>query len=294
MTIKDKLVREKVVIDTEIVSNKYRHGDNSTLYCTFEKNSDTRDEKLKKGWCFSDLLKMLKDNKDHTKIYYKMNEDYGQSVKLTKQEKHKWINLCTKYKTMPEYITKDDIDKKIMIIDINNGKITPSLMFVYLCCFRYFREDPGFIRAVVYLVSKCKMNYYAAFVFASRVCINYNLHHVINIVRSYAEKLDVDKITVPLHIIIGLARFVSSPEKYDSRGPRDYKSGGGFNQFKCADKISNISKIRCDCSLQDLFDKNIIKAIISLSDEISQKYLNKFLSYKDKIVYKENVSDEKK
>jgi len=289
--VKDQFIRQKVIIDTEVVNSRYAHGNNSTKYCTFGKNDDVKDDNLTKGWCFSDLLKML-TNKEHNKIYYKMEEDGKQSVKLTKTEKHKWVELCVKHKTMPEYITKDDIDKKIMTIDVEDENITPSLIFIYLCCFRYFREDPGFIRAVVYLVKKCKMNYYAAFVFASRACLNYDLHHILSIVRRYSEKFDVYKITVPLNVIIGLSRIVNGPKKYDKRGPRDYKSGGGFNQFRCADNIHSISKTKYDCSLQDLFDKNILKAIISSSDETSKKYLDKFLSYKDKIVYKEEIANE--
>ena len=290
--MKDQFIRQKVTIDTEVVSNRYAHGDNSTKYCTFGEDNAVKDNNLTKGYCFSDLLQMLGDNKKHNKVYYKMEEDGKQSVKLTNIEKHEWIELCVKYKTMPKYITKDDIDKKIMVIDIDDENITPSLIFIYLCCFRYFREDTGFIRAIVYLVSKCKMNYYAAFVFASRACLNYGLHHILNTVRNYSEKVDVDKIKVPLNVIIGLSRIVNDPKKYDERGPRDYKSGGGFNQFRCADNIHNISKIKYNCSLQDLFDKNILKAIISSSDKTSQKYIDTFLSYKDNIVYKEKIDNE--
>ena len=290
--MKDQFIKQKVIIDTEVVNNRYAHGDNSTKYCTFGEDSAVKGDNLTKGYCFSELLKMLGDNKKHNKIYYQMEEDEKQSVKLTKAEKYKWVELCVKHKTMPEYITKDDIDKKIMIIDVNDKNITPSLIFIYLCCFRYFREDPGFIKAIVYLVTKCEMNYYAAFVFASRVCINYDLHHILNIVRRYSEKFDVYKIKMPLNVIIGLSRIVNDPKKYDKRGPRDYKSGGGFNQFRCASNIHDISKIKYDCLLQDLFDKNILKSIVSSSDETSQKYLDEFLSYKDKIVYKEKIANE--
>jgi len=290
--MKDQFVRQKVIIDSEIVSNAYRHGNNSTKYCTLTKDDDIEDKKLTKGYCFSDLLKMLKNNKEHDRVHYKMEEDSGQGVKLTKQEKHKWVELCVEHKTMPEYITKDNIDKKVMIINVDDENITPSLIFIYLCCFRYFREDPGFIRAVVYLVSKYKMNYYAAFVFASRVCMSYDLHHILGIVRQYAEKFDINTVTVPLHIITGLVRIVNDPKKYDTRGPRDHDAGGGFNQFRCANRINDISKVKYNCSLQDLFDKNVLKSVMSSSDKTSKKYLDKFISYKDKIIYKEKVANE--
>jgi len=289
--MKEEIVKQKIVIDTKIVSNTYRHGDNSTRYCTFKSGTTIEDGKLTKGYCFSNLLSMLKNNKDHNKVYYKMEEDVSQSVKLTETEKHEWIELCTKYKTMPGYITKNDIDKKTMIIEVDDENVTPSLLFIYLCCFRYFREDPGFIKAVVYLVNNLKMNYYAAFVLASRICMSYNLHHILNTVRLYSEKFEMDNVTVPLNVMMGLSRIVNDPKKYDTRGPRDYNNTGGFNQFRCASNINNISKIKYECLIQDLFDKNIIEAIMAPSDKMSQKHLDKFISYKDKIVYKEKSAN---
>jgi len=290
--MKEEIVKQKIVIDTDIVNSTYRHGDNSTRYGTVKDDTNVEKEKLTKGYCFSDLLYMLKNNKDHNKVYYKMEEDSNQAVKLTKVEKHKWIELCTKYKTMPEYITKNDIDKKVMILDVNKENVTPSLLFIYLSCFRYFREDPGFIRAVVYLVDKHKMNYYAAFVLASRICLNYDLHHILSTVRLYSEKFNMDNVIVPLNVMIGLSRIVSDPKKYDTRGPRDYDSGSGFNQFRCASNINNISKIKYSCLIQELFDENIVQAIMAPSDKMSQEYLDKFISYRDKIVYKEKSANE--
>jgi hypothetical protein len=129
------------------------------------------------------------------------------------------------------------------------------------------------------------MNYYAAFVFASRICINYTLHHTLNTCRSYAEKFNIDKVATPLNVITGLSRLIRDPKKYDSRDLRNYDSSGGFNQFRCADTIDSISSIRHSCMTQDLFDNNIIKAIMSMSDESTKEYLNKFLEYRGKIVY---------
>lgn len=283
----EEIVRQKVIIDPEIVSNEYSHGGNSTKYCTYmdTEEMNERDLKLRNGACFSDLLGMLKKGEDHDRVYYKMEEDSYQT-KLTEEEKHRWISLCVEYGTMPKCVVEEDVDKKVMIIEIDKN-VSPSILFVYLCCFRYFREDTGFIRSVVYLVDKCNMNYYAAFVLASRICMNYALHHCLNVTRQYGEKFDLDKVTAPLHQIIGLTRFISDPQKYDSRGPRDYNSGGSFNQFRCADTIQKISSVKCECLIQDLFDSNIIKAIMASSDDGSEKYLNKFLSYRDKITYKE-------
>jgi len=283
----DKIVRQKIIIDPKIVSNEYSHGANSAKYCTCISTNKIEEENLilKHGYCFSDLLGMLENKKSHDRVYYRMEEDSGQT-KLTSEEKYRWISLCVKHKTMPKYVVEEDVDKKIMIVEISED-IPPSLLFVYLCCFRYFREDTGFIRAIVYLVDKCEMNYYAAFVLASRICMNYDLHHCLNVTRQYGEKFDMNKVTAPLHQMIGLVRFISDPKKYDTRGPKDCKANGGFNQFRCANTIQEISKIKHDCLIQDLFDDNIVKAIISSSDEESKIYLDKFLSYKDKIIYKE-------
>jgi len=288
MAEKKEITREKVWIDPKIVCD-YNHGDNSTRYCTCREEAAAKvieDNDLRKGWCFSDLLGMLKTNDKDDRIYYKMEEDTHDTVKLIDKEKYRWIDLCVAHKTMPDYITIEDIDKKVMVLKITED-LTPSLIFIYLCCFRYYREDPGFIRAVVYLVDKCGMNYYAAFVFATKICINYDLHHILTGIRRYGESEKVESATIRLSSIIGLSRFVKDPKKYDKRGPRSHKGSGSFNQFQCAATIESISSVRYDCKVQDLFDPDIIEAISATTDRNSQKYLDGFLANRNRIIYKE-------
>lgn len=278
---KREILCEKVWIDPEIVSSQYMHGDHgdhSAKYTTYGgKKGKIEDKDLTIGCCFSDLLSMLEHNRDHDKVYYKMEEDRDQEVKLKEEEKHRWLELCVKYKTMPEYLTAEHIDRKVMELEVAED-LTPSLIFLYLCCFRYLREDPGFTRAVAYLVDKCGMDYYAAFVLASRVCLNYQLHHVVSMIREYGEKPDLEKVTIPLHLIIGLARFVEDPREYDPRGPRSYKSDGMFNQFQTESIIGEASSVKHNCMVQDLFDPDILKAMSASTDKESQEYLDTFLA----------------
>jgi len=288
MAEKGVIIREKVWIDPKIV-HAYQHGDNSAKYCTCKKEAvaeKTKADDLKRDWCFCSLLSMLKKNDEDDRIYYKMEEDEHCKIKLTNQEKHRWIELCVANKTMPDYITIEDADKKIMVLEITED-LTPSLIFIYLCCFRYYREDPGFIRAVVYLVDKCEMDYYAAFVLATRVCMGYDLHHFLTRIRRYGDKPKIEDVVVNLNDIIGLSRFLRDPKKYDSRSARSHKSGGSFNQFQCASTIEGISTLNHKCRVQDLFDPDVLKAIYAETDADSQKHFDKFLANKDKIIYKE-------
>jgi hypothetical protein len=285
MAERKEIIREKVWIDPKIVC-AYNHGSNSTKYCTCkEKKADEiiKDSDLRTGACFSQLLSMLKTDDKDDRIYYKMEEDIHQKVKLTDEEKHHWIELCVTHGTMPDYITIGDIDKKVMVLKIVED-LTPSLIFIYLCCFRYYREDTGFVRAMVYLVNKCGMNYYAAFVFATRVCINYDLHHILTGVRRYGDSIGPEEAIIRLSDVIGLSRFLKNPKKYDSRGPRSHKNTGSFNQFQCASTIEKISSVRHDCKVQDLFDLNILKAISAENDSDSKEYLDGFLADKNGIV----------
>jgi hypothetical protein len=130
-----EIVRKRVHIDPEIVSNSYQHGNNSTKYCTYKKEKKSKvevigDKDLKSGYCFSDLLSMLKKNKDHNFIYYKMEEDQYQRVKLTKEEKCRWIDMCVEHEALPPYITTKSLDKKVIVVNANADNITPSLLFV--------------------------------------------------------------------------------------------------------------------------------------------------------------------
>lgn len=287
MSREGRIIREKVWIDPKIVQ-AYNHGGNSTKYCTCKEQAAAKiieDSDLRSGACFSSLLGMLKSNTKDDRIYYKMEEDRNHKVELTDEEKHHWVELCVAYGTMPDYITTENANKKVMVLKIVED-LTPSLMFIYLCCFRYYREDPGFVRAMVYLVNKCGMNYYAAFVFATKVCINYDLHHILTGIRRYGEKIEPEDAIIRLKDVIGLSRFLGNPKKYDSRGPRSHKNSGSFNQFQCASTIEGISSIRYDCSAQDLFDPDILEAIHAKTDSDSQKHLDVFLAIKDRIVYK--------
>ena len=294
-----KIAKEKSIvlkvpeIDASIVSAKYKHGDNgdnSTKYTTCKGDSIEKDKlSLTSGYCFSSLLKMIHDNKEsHDTVYYKMEENPEdcQVVKLTTEEKHRWISMCVEHGTMPKYISSDDIDAKIMKIDITSEGMTPPLLFLYLCSFRYFREDPGFIRSMVYLVDKCKMDYYIAFVVSSRICMNYDLHHSLSVVRKYGEKIpNISELEIPIHTAIGLRRFVNNPSKYDKRDIWSYNPNEGFNQFRCAQLIESICKTKYRCSIPDTFDHNIVKAVNSDTDEEAKKYINDFDLYKKNITH---------
>jgi len=99
-------------------------------------------------------------------------------------------------------------------------------------------------------------------------------------VREYGEEPDLEKVTIPLHLIIGLTRFVEDPKKYDPRGPRSYKSDGMFNQFQTESITGEVSSIKHNCMVQDLFDLDILKAISAPTDKESQEHLDTFLAKK--------------
>lgn len=331
------IIREKVWIDTKIVNTTYKHLINKVTYCAFRSDLDpsvvpegfAKDNasKMSTGVCFAGLLNQIK-NAENNRVYFKLEvakpkKSYPASgVVLTPKERSGWLSLAKKYRLLPPYIdenTIEDIPEEKQrstdsggierstaiasgefIIDLEG--LSPTMLYIYLSTIRNIREDPGFPRAVSYLVNEIGMNFFAAYVFSSFVTLNSIGHHILDTFRPYgmckevyqqdsntyvSEALDLKAIeasvSTPIGKAIGLQRIVNSdPLKYDSMGIA--KAGYGFN---CSNTINKISKVSYSASFQELFDKDIIAAIMSKNDEEAEKYITRFGSKKNRIKYKE-------
>ena len=188
------------------------------------------------------------------------------------------------------------------IIDLEG--LSPTVLYIYLSTIRNLREDPGLAKSVLYLTKEVGMNFFAAYVFASGVVLDSYGHHIFEHIRKYGmckdiydKKLhcytstslslgDIEKaIETPIHLAIGTQRVVnSSPSKYDSREVMNLQ---GNHRFNCASTITGVSKVRYSANFQELFDEDIISAIMSKTDREANKFLKEFFKRKPHIKYKE-------
>lgn len=292
--------------------------------------------------CFAGLLGRLYKKKNiYNRMFYtiylktpttpaKKKKDpyynYAGNVLLSVEECIRWIQLAKEHKLLPDYVDENLIEMLDTPIKVDpeerysryvhkaSGKgtvifdlvgLTQAQLYVYISTLRNLREDPGFVRTALYLIDKCKMNFYAAYVFASHVAMNTTGHHTISAYREYGAikqeidpktnmykpaetKLsDIEAINADIRWMIGLQRFAKNPKKHDSR--LVYKC---MTSFYCNSTIDKISKIRTQINIYEALDPDIVKAIMAMGDNTSKKYINKFIEKKPRIKYKEATSEE--
>lgn len=306
-TKKRAIYRDQVWIDPDIVSNKYTHaGNNVDYYCYREEGKSTKNKTylpadpvaefkaIKQTYvCFAQLLTIVfgskkkkaeDEDKQYNRVLYHMTVDPKACVKLTLDEQKRFIELSVKYGMLPKYITTDSLisetEGKIVIM---LEDLTPSLLYMYLSQYRYLREDPGFVRSILHLHDKAGFDFFAAFVVASRVSIDYTTHHFLTLQRTYGDnsKNLVSVVTVPFSTIVGLKRFVKKPGDYDKRFAMNTNYG-----YEASSRIEGICKIKRNMSPQELLEPIVKRAFSAMTDEISSKYLAQYDRMKERITYR--------
>jgi len=225
--------------------------------------------------CFASLLSEIKQYKktgqDINRIMYFI-QDRSYKDKLDEQEKTDWITIAKQSGVLPEYVTNEMVlsgRPVIKLVDIN-----PSLLYVYLSALRVIQENQSFVRAMLYLVAVYRMNFSAAWALSSRLVITNSWHNIIELGRSYGQKStnDINDITVPLHLIIGMHRYLKEPTKHDKR---DLISKNSY-PYKVHDTISRLCTIQKNIIAGDLFQQSVIDAINSDTDMEAKKYLKEY------------------
>jgi hypothetical protein len=281
-----EILRKKRVLDDSIISHKYNHGDNRVVYYIYlsDGEEDTPDrlniptlEEAKKlscahstgkddnaAWCFSDIpsavsniYKNRKEDLKKVRIYYPVELDKNQP-KLTAEETTRWIELCKTHGYLPSYVNIgecvkfDKLSPTFVFKAVGDAgePLVLSVLYVYLCITRFFREDVGVIKSVIYLTDKEGMDFDSALVLASKICTNYTVHHFIQSVRQYGGA-EVNKAKdIELAQLVGLKLFLKDPSKYDST------TTATGNRFNTMNYIYNAGQVYTSrkCTAQELFD----------------------------------------
>lgn len=198
------------------------------------------------------------------------DRSWGKGQTLSIEDKKEWIRLCSKYKMVPSYINESIIDDGVFIIKVDN-KLAPSVFFLYASVIREIWKAPAFVKAVLYLVNDKHMNFYLAFVVASRFCLGGSDAHCTFVQRKYGgpEKIN-NSILVPLHVAMGLKRFVHNPRKYDNRRILDKSWNGTFLTSRTLSY--NTTKLRCNISVGETLKSRATRAVNAKTDEKSMEY----------------------
>lgn len=296
-----KLKMKKVIFDSNMITTRFSSGSYDVYYLLYYDSRPIRKDSIyipkdptleynvkrnSNTACFAGVKNTLqsyvnpgpycKDPKPNlpipNRIYYKMNFKTAGSPKLKRSERYTWLELCKQYNLLPNYVIPSTVITGKVVFDMNY--IPPSLLYTYLTMMRAIVEYPAFVRAVVYLVNKLKMNFYAAFIYASKYYISNFGHHIINPVGEncfYSSNTrDITKMKkIEFHLMASLKKFSENPEEFDNRHITDL----GTTHWRCSDTIRKISKITRYVDASDLFKPSLEKAIEAKTEEEAQKHL---------------------
>ena len=219
--------------------------------------------------CFANLMSELKGLTEVNRIMY-LGKDIGKDA-VDATERTYWIRLCKDHGFLPEYVEEEWAEDRRYVLRLNDQEMNPSLLYIYLSCFRSMQEDPGFIRAMLYLVPCYRMDFAAGWCLASALSITNSWHNIVQIGRNYGSdiKENVNNVTIPILYAIALKRYMKDPYKYDKRGLRDDNS----HPYRVCNTLEDICKIQRNVKAVNLMDENIVNALNSDSDKEAMNYL---------------------
>jgi hypothetical protein len=129
--------------------------------------------------CYSGFFsrRSQKDNRITTTIKIP-----NEPLKLNKEQAERWLDLCIENDLMPKYIAKqtifdDEFKNATLVLDIEEK--FQGTIYIYLDSFRKIREDPGFIKAIIYMCDEKDVDFHIAYVIATHLNIKGAGHHIL-------------------------------------------------------------------------------------------------------------------
>jgi hypothetical protein len=142
---------------------------------------------VKHGVCFAGLIGKLFPKK-YNRMVYLLNL---KSVKVPADIKKSYLEICTEFKLLPEYIMESDIKGNRYVIKLEDD-LPRSLLYIYLTVIRFIQESAPFVKNFVTLVDEYKMSPYLAWLLGSQITIKNSWHNFIPYSVTYgARKTDI-------------------------------------------------------------------------------------------------------
>lgn len=277
-------------LDIDKVRFKGQH--NSVYNVKFkllEKNKDavSQSEWLKVSGksCYSSVWYDLNGGKNKINKLATTFKTVETSVKLSIEEALHWLELCKIYKLLPDYIepkkcVKPVIEKESRIdlftcsfvLDLDENQ---STIYMYLDTFRHLKEDPGFVKAILYMHDECKMDFYIAYVLSSHLNIVGTGHHTLpitNSVYSYNKPVPITmKDSLNLRVVRAFYKFLFDPTSY--KDTKFLKS----NHWRCNPLISELTKTDLLIPIPELNNPEVVKIAHELDNTVANELYKNYI-----------------
>jgi len=228
--------------------------------------------------------------KDHTHFYTILAQDRTMKVVLTEKEVMEWIDLCKKYDLLPKTVKNEEcyykdeegnVWFKLRLFIYNRPQ---ARTYLHIDSFRHLREDPGFIKSILYLHLECDVNFYVAYVMSSHLNITGTGHHAIlisNTAYSSVNKpnvvhnvLDTKNPKMNLKVSRSLYKFVHQKKLFNDKDRKICKTASSWN---CNSKISDITSRDLVVPLKYLSNKRVDAIVSEVDCAKAEKLWTKFI-----------------
>jgi len=224
-------------------------------------------EKVLNTACFSGLGSYMRkdENKDYNRIIYIFNKHKA----LSDEECLRWLLLAKQNKFLPRYTNiKKVLQNSNAVFDYSN--VTFNLLYVYLTIIRMLVKEPKFIKNVLVLVDKYKINYFAAFIAAKYYGFNNFGHAFCSPSNGYPHVNKPNELKkVQLSKILGLYRFIQ-------QGGPDMEKGA--KRFSATNKVASMSSSAMLLDINMLENLDIENVLAASTDKEAETLLNKMWS----------------
>jgi hypothetical protein len=255
-----------------IYSEKNNKIDTKLIPLVSEKNNNSF--KVVSTACFSGLDYAIGKVENPNRLVYYLKKSFVKPD-LTEKEIFDYIQICKKYKVLPRYINKYMVENLCPVIRFKEPN--KSLLYIYLCALRMLQEYPSFPKVLMLLVNQYKLDFHVAWCIASEHCVSSTGHNFISIYPTYGV-LNLSTKFIPLYWIYGFKKYMSNPDKYDSRRFTDNPTSTFFNTCYTIEKIL-LSSLKIKIS--DILNKDISEIInYTTESEIINFLKNLNITYK--------------
>lgn len=189
--------------------------------------------------CFGSLLVEIGKAKTDRFVYILKK---SREPQLSTNEKVKWLDICLKVGALPEYIKSSDIKTDRYVIKLDDS-LPPSLLYIYLTCIRWIQECPEFVKNMIILTDKYKINFHLAWLISSLFSVRNSYHNIVPYGYTYGKGLDLIIVNSKINVSIarGLRNFLENPTKYDER--KCTKIAMNLHGFLAAENIRKASDV---------------------------------------------------
>jgi hypothetical protein len=271
------LNREKVIYPGQ-------HNSSYSIFYEFRNAGSKKFPKFsewKSKNCYGSFFSQMSAVKDVKKLFTTF-KIVPTSVKLSKEDVIAWVNLCKENKMLPKYIVTKDCFKTGKNGNVSRGflninldmDMSHSLLYVYLDTFRKLREDPGFVKSVLYLCNEKKVDFFIAFVLSSHFNITSTGHHSILVDKSPYSSVNkpnpkgvFDELN--LKMVRSLYKFINED------GAKKGGLLGKVGHWRCNGFIAEITKTDLVVPIKSLNTKKVINIVREVDCKKAEALYNK-------------------